>query len=85
MRNVRRKGKSAPYGESGGWLASATLCGRRCGDCRWIIEATCRLNTVEALKHGFNQDKGAMYAIEKLRGMFVKPEGIVADPANRAL
>ena len=30
-----------------------------------IIEAICRLNAVEAIEHGFNWDKSAMYAIEK--------------------
>ena len=47
--------------------AGATLCGRRCGDSRWIIEAIWQSDAGEASKHRFNQDKSAMYAIEKRR------------------
>lgn len=73
VRIAPRKGKSAPYREI--WQErtlirqDATHCGCRCGDSGRIIEAICRLDAVEAIEHGFNWDKSAMYVdiMDKVR------------------
>jgi len=62
----------------------ARCCGCRCGDSGWILEAICRLDAVEAVEHGFNRDKSAMYAIERSVWRFVESGGIVVGP-GRAL
>ena len=87
VRIVRRKGKSAPYREVWWerWLVGqgATLCGCRCGDSGWIIEAM-SVRRVAAIDHGFNRAKRAMYATERFRWRFVELGGTVAD-SGRAL
>ena len=69
VRIVCRKGKSAPYREEWWeqWLVGqgATLCGCRCGDSGWIIEAM-SVKRVAAIDHGLNGDKRAMYAMERI-------------------
>ena len=60
----------------------ATPCGCRCGDSGRMIEAICRLDAVEAVEHGFDWDKSAMYAIEWSVWRFVEPGGIVAGPGT---
>ena len=34
---------------------------------------------VAAIDHGFNRDKRAKYAMERIRWRFIEPGGIVAD------
>ena len=72
MRIVRRKGQSAPYGGvSRVWrlvAQGAKRCGCRCGHSGWIIDAVYRLDAVEAIEHGFNQDKTACTRLREACG-----------------
>jgi hypothetical protein len=38
-----------------------------------------RLDAVEAIELGFNRDKNAMNAIERIMWRFIEPGGVVAD------